>query len=73
MWCRPVDMVGGMGGKPLTTTFPPGRQPFGSEPAWRSVELGVYAVYSSRKFVSPQVRLMIEFLVNAFAMHAWPA
>lgn len=42
-------------------------------PSWRSVELGVYAVYPSRKFVSPKVRLMIEFLVNAFAMHAWPA
>jgi len=42
-------------------------------PAWRSVELGVYAVYPSRKFVSPKVRLMIEFLVNAFRMRAWPA
>lgn len=41
-------------------------------PAWRSVELGVYAVYPSRKFVSPKVRLMIEFLVNAFRMRAWP-
>jgi len=42
-------------------------------PAWRSVELGVYAVYPSRKFVSPKVRLMIDFLVNAFKMRAWPA
>lgn len=42
-------------------------------PAWRSLELGVYAVYPSRKFVSPKVRLMIEFLVNAFRMRAWPA
>ena len=42
-------------------------------PAWRSLELGVYAVYSSRKFVSPKVRLMIEFLVNAFRTRAWPA
>ena len=42
-------------------------------PTWRSVELGVYAVYPSRKFVSPKVRLMIEFLVNAFKMRAWPA
>jgi DNA-binding transcriptional LysR family regulator len=42
-------------------------------PAWRSIELGVYAVYPSRKFVWPKVRLMIEFLVNAFRMHAWPA
>jgi DNA-binding transcriptional LysR family regulator len=42
-------------------------------PAWRSIELGVYAIYPSRKFVSPKVRLMIEFLVNAFRMRAWPA
>lgn len=42
-------------------------------PAWRSIELDVYAVYPSRKFVSPKVRLMIEFLVNAFRMRAWPA
>ena len=41
-------------------------------PAWRSVELGVYAVYPSRKFVSPKVRLMIEFLVAAFRTQAWP-
>lgn len=41
-------------------------------PAWRSIELGVYAVYPSRKFVSPKVRVMIEFLVNAFSMRAWP-
>jgi len=42
-------------------------------PAWRSLEFGVYVVYPSRKFVSPKVRLMIEFLVNAFRMRAWPA
>ena len=42
-------------------------------PAWRSIELGIYAVYPSRKFVSPKVRQMIEFLVNAFRMRAWPA
>jgi DNA-binding transcriptional LysR family regulator len=42
-------------------------------PAWRSIELCVCAVYPSRKFVSPKVRLMIEFLVNAFRTRAWPA
>ena len=42
-------------------------------PAWRSIELGVYAIYPSRKFVAPKVRLMVEFLVNAFKMRAWPA
>ena len=41
--------------------------------AWRSIELGVYAVYPSRKLVSPKVRVMIGFLVNAFVMRAWPA
>jgi len=41
-------------------------------PAWRSIELGIYAVYPTRKFVSPKVRLMIEFLVSAFRMRAWP-
>jgi len=42
-------------------------------PAWRSIELGVYAVYPSRKFVSPKVRLMIDFLAKAFRTRAWPA
>lgn len=42
-------------------------------PAWHSVELGVYAVYPSRKFVSPKVRCLIEFLVDAFSVRAWPA
>jgi DNA-binding transcriptional LysR family regulator len=42
-------------------------------PAYRSVELGVYAVYPSRKFVSPRVRVAIDFLVEAFATSQWPA
>ncbi len=42
-------------------------------PAWRSIELGVFAVYPSRNFFSPKVRLLIEFLVNAFSIRAWPA
>ena len=40
-------------------------------PGYRSMELGVYAVYPSRKFVSPKVRLLIDFLVEAFADPAW--
>jgi len=40
-------------------------------PGYRSSELGVYAVYASRKFVSPKVRLLIDFLVEAFAAPAW--
>jgi len=40
-------------------------------PGYRSGELGVYAVYPSRKFVSPKVRLLIDFLVEAFAEPVW--
>jgi DNA-binding transcriptional LysR family regulator len=42
-------------------------------PTYRAAELGVYAVYASRKFVTPKVRLLIDFLANAFRMRAWPA
>jgi DNA-binding transcriptional LysR family regulator len=42
-------------------------------PQWRSLELAVTAVYPSRKFVSPKVRLMIEFLAEAFRVRRWPA
>ena len=41
-------------------------------PAYRSIELGVYAVYPSRKFVAPKVRLLIDFLADSFRMQAWP-
>lgn len=40
-------------------------------PGYRSIELGVYAVYASRKFVSPKVRLLIDFLVESFANPPW--
>ncbi len=33
-------------------------------PQFRSVELGIYAVYPSRKFVLPKVRAMVEFLAH---------
>jgi DNA-binding transcriptional LysR family regulator len=36
-------------------------------PGWRSIELGIFVVYPSRKFVSPKVRVLIDFLVEAFA------
>lgn len=42
-------------------------------PEYPSIELGVYAVYPTRKHVSPKVRLMIDFLVEAFRKPAWPA
>jgi DNA-binding transcriptional LysR family regulator len=41
-------------------------------PAYRSLELDVYAVYPSRKFLAPKVRLLIDFLVEAFRVKAWP-
>jgi DNA-binding transcriptional LysR family regulator len=40
-------------------------------PGYRSAELGIHAVYPSRKFVSPKVRLLIDFLVEAFAEPVW--
>ncbi|WP_119965276.1 LysR family transcriptional regulator [Simplicispira lacusdiani] len=42
-------------------------------PQFRSHELGVYAVYPSRKHLTPKVRALIDFLVDAFRMRAWPA
>lgn len=35
-------------------------------PDYRSAELGVYAVYPTRKFVTPKVRALVDFLVSAF-------
>lgn len=36
-------------------------------PAYRSIELGIYAVYPTRKHVSAKVRALIEFLAARFA------
>ena len=33
-------------------------------PQYRSIELGVYAVYPTRKHLSPKVRALIEFLTQ---------
>jgi DNA-binding transcriptional LysR family regulator len=41
-------------------------------PQYRSIELGVYAVYPSRKHLTPKVRGLIDFLADAFRMRAWP-
>jgi len=41
-------------------------------PGYRSAELGIYAVYPSRKQLSPKVRQLVDFLVDAFAEPAWP-
>jgi len=35
-------------------------------PEYRSAELGVYAVYPTRKFVTPKVRALINYLMTAF-------
>lgn len=36
-------------------------------PEFRSLEIGIYAVYPSRKHVSPKVRALIDFLTHHFA------
>jgi len=47
------------------------RQHFEVLPQFRSIELGIYAVYPSRRHVTAKVRLMIDFLVAAFRAPAW--
>lgn len=41
-------------------------------PQFRAQELGVYAVYPSRKHVTPKVRVLIDFLAQAFRQAPWP-
>jgi len=41
-------------------------------PQYRSIELGIYALYPSRKHLTPKVRAMVDFLVDAFRRPAWP-
>lgn len=40
-------------------------------PQFRSAELGIYAVYPSRKFVLPKVRAMVEFLASKLSQAPW--
>jgi DNA-binding transcriptional LysR family regulator len=35
-------------------------------PGFKSIELGIYAVYPTRKHVSPKVRVLIDFLADCF-------
>lgn len=42
-------------------------------PGYRSIELGIHAVYGSRRHVAPKVRLLIDFLAEHFAVPRWPA
>ena len=40
-------------------------------PQYRSFEFGVYAVYPTRKHVTAKVRVLIDFLVEAFRAPVW--
>ncbi|GGH66764.1 LysR family transcriptional regulator [Comamonas phosphati] len=40
-------------------------------PRYRSLELGIYAVYPTRKFVLPKVRAWLDFVAKAFAGADW--
>jgi DNA-binding transcriptional LysR family regulator len=40
-------------------------------PQYKSIDLDIYAVYPSRKFVSPKVRVLIDFLLSALKTPAW--
>jgi DNA-binding transcriptional LysR family regulator len=40
-------------------------------PKYRSLELGIYAVYPTRKFVLPKVRALVDFLSARLASAAW--
>ena len=41
-------------------------------PEFRSIELGIHALYPTRKHVSPKVRLLLDFLVESFQAPRWP-
>lgn len=41
-------------------------------PEFRAVELGVYAVYPTRRFLLPRVRAMVDFLAERFGTPPWP-
>jgi DNA-binding transcriptional LysR family regulator len=40
-------------------------------PQYRSLQLGIYALYPTRKHVLPKVRLLIDYLAQSFAQNAW--
>lgn len=40
-------------------------------PEYRSVELGIYAVYPSRKQLAPKVRALINYLAERFSETSW--
>ncbi len=40
-------------------------------PEYRSLELGIHAVYPTRRHLPPKVRLLVDFLVRHFARGPW--
>lgn len=40
-------------------------------PQYRSHELGIYALYPTRKHVLPKVRMLVDYLARAFAKSDW--
>lgn len=40
-------------------------------PAWRSIDLGIYALYPSRSFVPPKLRAMLQFLSEQLQDAPW--
>ncbi len=40
-------------------------------PQYRSMQLGIYAVYPTRRHLQPRVRAMVEFLSNHFRVPQW--
>jgi len=41
-------------------------------PDYRSLTLGIHAVYQSRKHLTPKVRLLVDFLATWFRKERWP-
>ena len=42
-------------------------------PGWHSIELGIHALYASRKQLPMKTRRLVDFLVEAFATPPWAA
>lgn len=42
-------------------------------PEFRAIELGVYAVYPTRRYLLPRVRAMVDFLAERFRAPSWPS
>jgi DNA-binding transcriptional LysR family regulator len=37
-------------------------------PEYRSIELGIYAIYPTRKHIAPKVRALVNFLADQFSV-----